>query len=186
MASGFEELEVVAPLDILRRGGVEAVTASVEETLELTGRNGILLKADVYFTSVAADAFDLAVVPGGLGCVETLMGKLEVLAFLSRNADRPWGTASICAGPLVLQKAGLIQNTHLTSHPTVREKLMESTANYIEQPVVDDGTILTSRGAGTAVEFGFALLRKLEGDALMQAVQSQICWTGSRKTASNI
>ncbi len=167
---GLEELEAVAPLDILRRSGVDCTVASQTGSLEVTGRNGITLKTDCHFDEVAHNPFDLVVIPGGPG-VQALRNTPTLIEVLKKQASAGKAIAAICAAPTVLQDAGLLQGRAYTAHFTVADELPEIIE---DSPVVVDGNIITSRGAGTAVEFGLTLAKILTGRDSSRAVAESI------------
>jgi protein deglycase len=158
---GFEEIEAVAPIDLLRRAGAEVVIASVPGDLQVTGRCGVTLRADVALADVATQEFDLLLIPGGPGVKELRAdGRPARLARLF--ADRGKTVAAICAGPTVLADAGLLSDKRYTAHFSVNEELPQALAG---REVVEDGEVITSRGAGTALAFGMVLVRHLFGEA---------------------
>ena len=163
---GFEEIETVAPVDLLRRAGVEVVVASVTGEPLVTGRCNITVQADTTLAEVAAEAFDLLLIPGGPG-VKALRadGRAAKLAQAYAQAGKP--VAAICAAPTVLADAGLLAGKRFTSHAGVLNELPHSLVN---ERVVEDGNLITSRGAATSVEFGLALVRRLLGEAAAQEV----------------
>lgn len=160
----------MAPLDILRRCGVECTVASQTGSLEVTGRNGITLKTDCYFKEVVDKPFDLVVLPGGPG-VHALRNTPTLLQVLQRQASDGKPLAAICAAPTVLHDAGLLEGRSYTAHFTVADELP-----HIEEDsaVVVDGNIITSRGAGTAVEFGLTLAKILAGEDTAKEVADSI------------
>lgn len=167
---GLEELEAVAPLDILRRSGVDCTVASQTGRLEVTGRNGITLKTDCHFDEVSDRSFDLVVLPGGPG-VQALRDNPALIEVLKKqnSADKP--LAAICAAPTVLHDAGLLEGRSYTAHFTVADELPKIIEN---SAVVVDGNIITSRGAGTAVEFGLTLAEILTGGESSREVAESI------------
>lgn len=159
LADGFEEIETVAPVDVLRRAGLEVVMASINGRTTLTGRSGIQLIADVLLESVSPDGFDVLLIPGGPG-VKALRadGRAALLAGeFNRDGKR---VAAICAAPTVLADAGLLEGRRFTAHFSVRDEIPQLLSN---ERVVVDGRIITARGAGTALEFGLALVAELLG-----------------------
>jgi len=161
LADGVEELELVAPVDVLRRAGAEVVMAAVGENHEVMGRNGIVLHADVSLSGLDVSAFDLLLVPGGAAVAKLRTdGRAAELATAFVAAGKP--VAAICAGPLVLADAGLLDGRRFTAHFSVANELP---AAQIGERVMEDGLIITSRGAGTALEFGLALVGRLFGAA---------------------
>lgn len=164
LATGVEELEAIAPIDLLRRAGVHVVTASVGARNPIVGRNRIRLMADLDLAEALVewgDDWDLVVVPGGAAGVEALMADERVLDLLRGRLTAGRLTAAICAGPKVLARAGLAAGTAITSHPGVQGDL--AAYDYRTDAVVSTGAVITSRGPGTAVAFGLALVEALCG-----------------------
>jgi len=167
---GFEEIETVAPVDLLRRAGVEVVVASLTGDLLVTGRCDITVKADIALADVADEGFDLLLIPGGPGIKAVRAdGRAAKLAQRYTEAGKP--VAAICAAPTVLNDAGLLAAKRFTSHAGVLSELPES---LLGERVVEDGNLITSRGAATAVDFGLALVRRLCGEAAAAAVAKGI------------
>ncbi len=159
LPEGFEELEAVAPIDVLRRAGCTVTIAALGPGIHVTGRNGITLHADAPLESIPADATlaDCLFLPGGPG-VQHLRASSAVRAFVARHHAAGKLLAAICAAPTVLHDAGLLAGRRYTAHPSVASEL---TAILADERVVRDGNILTSRGAGTALDFGLALVAAL-------------------------
>lgn len=170
LAHGFEEIEATCPIDLLRRAEVEVVTASCESELEVCGRSGLIIRADQFLQDSSPDQFDLLILPGGPAVFE--LRKDEKVLNLVRefaNSDRPIG--AICAAPLLLLDAGVLKDQKFTAHGSTIDELP---ALISEQAVVQDRKIITSRGAGTAVEFGLALVNLLCGKEKEQEIRSSI------------
>lgn len=162
LADGFEEIETVAPIDLLRRAGTEVVVASLGSQTRVTGRSGIRLEAEVTLAEVVDDDFDLLLLPGGPGVAALRQdGRPAELARRFAAAGRP--VAAICAAPTVLGDAGLLEGRRFTAHFSVHEHLPKALG---DERVVVDGEIITSRGAGTALDFALQLVRRLHGDAV--------------------
>jgi protein deglycase len=157
LETGFEEIEAIAPVDLLRRAGVEVVMAGVSG-MEVTGRCGIRVAADVLLENVSGDDFDALFLPGG-PAVMALRKNAEVIALIRGFHAAGKFIAAICAAPLLLKDAGLLENAHFTAHFSTAAELPESKGAR----VISDGKLLTSRGAGTAVEFGLACVAVLCG-----------------------
>jgi 4-methyl-5(b-hydroxyethyl)-thiazole monophosphate biosynthesis len=170
LAPGFEEIEAVAPIDILRRAGAEVVVASITRDRLLLGRSKIALEADVTLDEVAPEGFDLLLLPGGPG-VKALRadGRPSRLAAAFVSSGRQ--VAAICAAPTALADAGLLEGRRFTAHSSVQGELP---AALVTERVVEDGPIVTSRGAGTAIDFGLALVRRLFGEAAAHNVAHAI------------
>jgi protein deglycase len=168
--TGFEEIETIAPVDLLRRAGVEVIVASLTEEKLVTGRCDITVQADASLADVAEQEFDLLLIPGGPG-VKALRadGRAAKLAQAYAQIGKP--VAAICAAPTVLKDAGLLAGKRFTSHAGVLPELPES---LLQERVVEDGGIITSRGAATAVDFGLALVRRLCGETAAAEVAKGI------------
>jgi len=168
--TGFEEIETIAPVDLLRRAGVEVIVASLTGERLVTGRCDITVQADASLADVAEQEFDLLLIPGGPG-VKALRadGRAAKLAQAYAQIGKP--VAAICAAPTVLKDAGLLAGKRFTSHAGVLPELPES---LVLERVVEDGGVITSRGAATAVDFGLALVRRLCGEAAASEVAKGI------------
>jgi len=167
---GFEEIETLAPVDLLRRAGAEVVLASLHGDRLVTGRCGVTVQADAALAEVAGENFDLLLLPGGPGVKAVRAdGRAAKLAQAHAGAGKP--VAAICAAPTVLADAGLLAGRRYTAHFSVHEELPLALAG---ERVVEDGTIITSRGAGTALDFGLALVRRLFGEPKVREVAAAI------------
>ena len=166
---GFEEIEAIAPIDLLRRAGAEVVIASVTGEKLLKGRCGVTVQADAALAEVEGE-FDLLMIPGGPGVAALRKnGQAAQLAQTYARAGKP--VAAICAAPTVLADAGLLAGKRFTSHAGVANELPQSLLN---ERVVEDGNLITSRGAATAVDLGLALVRRLFGEEKMREVAKGI------------
>lgn len=176
LAPGFEEIEAVTPVDLLRRAGVEVTLAAIEDTSLVTGRNGLTLKADATLDAILSihgddlAVYDLLLLPGGPG-VEALRrsGAAARLARTFADSRRP--VAAICAAPLILADAGLLEGRRFTAHFSVHNALP---AVLGDERVVEDNGLITSRGAGTALDFGLALITRLFGPEAAEEVASSV------------
>jgi protein deglycase len=154
---GVEELELFAPVDLLRRAGVAVTMATMGEGIHLQSRGGIVFHADATFAEIHINDFDIIVIPGGPGVIELRSSGViaHVLADFHRSG-KP--IAAICAAPLLLKDAGILEGKKFTSHDSCWQEL---TTSIKDQAVVIDGDLITSQGAGTAVAFGLALVEIL-------------------------
>lgn len=172
LPEGFEEIEAITPLDLLRRAGAEVTTAALGETMHVTGRSGVTLHADTTLGAIAPDrTFDLLVLPGGPG-VKHLRADARVRARAVAQAAGPGLLAAICAAPTVLFDAGLLAGRRYTAHSSVAGEL---TALLAHEAVVVDGRLITSRGAGTALAFALTLVRQLFSAEKEQEIVTSIC-----------
>lgn len=167
IADGSEEMEIVITVDVLRRAQWDVTTASVDDTT-ITASRGVRLLADQSLESVDAGAYDILVIPGGMGGVERLMSEEAVLDTVRHFQGNARWIGAICAGPLVLQAAGILEGKLVTSHPSVREQL--TVPRTSDNRVVVDGLLVTSQGPGTAFEFALKMIELLESTEAAQAV----------------
>lgn len=170
LADGVEELELVAPVDVLRRAGAEVVLASIGADKCVTGRNGIALCADASLADIDTSGFDLLLVPGG-AAVALLRQDKRAAELARRFAGQGKPVAAICAGPLVLEDAGLLEGKRFTAHFSAANELPGAQTG---ERVIEDGLLITSRGAGTALEFGLALVDRLFGEAKEEEIARAI------------
>ncbi len=161
LAKGFEEIEAVTLIDVMRRGGIEVVVAGVNEEL-VTGANGITVKADTDIKYVVADELDMIVLPGGWDGTYALAENDTVQELLRQMKSKNKVIGAICAAPFALKKAGVLGKKY-TCYPSVEEQI--GVEGYIaDQKVVVDGNVMTSRGPGTAICFGLSIVRRLVGE----------------------
>jgi 4-methyl-5(b-hydroxyethyl)-thiazole monophosphate biosynthesis len=175
LAEGFEEIETVTPIDVLRRAGAIVTVASLGQDTLVTGRCGLILRADCPLSALdhSADGplFDCLFLPGGPG-VARLRTDDRVVALVRRHASADRWLAAICAAPTVLQDAGVLAPHRYTAHFSVAAELPNIMST---ERVVADGRILTSRGAGTALDFGLLLVEKLFDPRKSQEIAKSIC-----------
>lgn len=172
LATGFEEVEAVGLIDVMRRGGIDVRVVYIEDELHhdgvVTGANGISIKADMSIKNVISDDFDMMVLPGGWDGTYALAEHARVIELVQEfKAKKIIG--AICAAPYVLKKAGVLGDNY-TCYPGVEDEINHP--GYRDDlKVVEDGNVLTSQGPGTAVCFGLAIVKKLVGEESMQAVK---------------
>lgn len=156
---GVEETELVAPVDVLRRAGVEVTIAAMNE-LTVTGKEGLRITGDATIGELNTADFDVLMIPGGPAVMALLEdGRAAKLAKEFAEAGKT--VAAICAAPLILDQAGLLEGKRFTCYSSVRETLTAA----LDEKVVIDGELITSCGPGTALDFGFALAGHLCGKA---------------------
>lgn len=166
LAEGFEELEAVTIVDILRRAGIEVVVASLGDS-PVAGSHGIRLEADAPLADVLDGHFDMVALPGGMPGAEHLKRDPRIAALLRRTRGAGLPVAAICAAPMVLEAAGLLAGRRATSYPGFL-------ADAAGEAVVADRGVITSRGPGTALDFALALVEELEGPAVREAIESRL------------
>ena len=162
LATGFEEMEAVGTIDILRRGNIETVTVSVTENKTVTGVHNIPVIADELFENVDYKAYDALVLPGG-GPGSEMLNKHEGLRkALADHYEKGKLIAAVCASPRVFGSLGLLYGKKATCYPGIDPELTGAT--IINEPTVTDGNIITGRGPGLIFEFGLAILKYLYGN----------------------
>jgi protein deglycase len=161
LAAGFEEIEAITIVDVLRRAGQDVATAGLKPG-PCTGSHGIPVTPDCTIDEIDPAAVRMVVLPGGMPGAATLRDDPRVVRLLQDAAAKGAFTAAICAGPIALAKAGLHQGKRVTSYPGFGKELGGGT--YVEDRVVVDGKVVTSRGPGTALEFALTLVRLLKDE----------------------
>lgn len=162
LADGVEEMEAVIVIDTLRRAGWEVQAAAVAD-ITITASRGVRLLADTTWEEINPYSFDILVIPGGNGGTQALMTDIRIIDAVRRFVAADKIVAAICAGPLVLQAAGVLDGRRATCHPTARSEI--SSATLLDDRVVTDGRLLTSQGPGTAIEFALALISMADSSA---------------------
>ncbi len=164
LADGCEEVEALSIVDVLRRGGVEVMTAGIGGSTNVHGAHGIDIGADAVFRREAfcAKDWDLVTMPGGMGCMKALRASEDVKASLREAHASGAVVAAVCASPAVLGAAGLLAGRRFCCYPGIETMIPDGT--YVPHvPVVRDGAIITGTGPATALDFALALLEALEG-----------------------
>jgi len=160
LAPGFEEIETITVVDILRRSGARVSTAGIVDGI-IEGSRGVKLFADESINNINSENFDLMVLPGGQPGTDNLKKDPRVTTLLNEMYSKKKLIGAICAAPIILEENGLLIKRKRTSHPSVKEIL--SCDLYKEERVVVDQNIITSRSPGTAMEFTFKLVEILFG-----------------------
>lgn len=173
LAPGFEEVETITIVDVLRRGNVAVDLVSITDELLLTGSHDIAIRADKRLSEINdLSHYDALITPGGLPGSTNLAADTRVLdAMKQANTDKRI-VASICASPLVLEAAGLTHGRRGTSFPGMKDKI--NFEDYRDELVVTDDNLITSRGPASALLFSLELLKKLKGDAVYNEVRNAL------------
>jgi 4-methyl-5(b-hydroxyethyl)-thiazole monophosphate biosynthesis len=171
LAEGFEELEAVTIIDILRRAGIEVVVAALAGGT-VTGSHGIRLTADTPLAALAEQDFDMIALPGGMPGADHLKKDPRVAEIVQRLHAKGRPVAAICAAPMVLAAAGVLDGRRATSYPGILKDADRTTVTG--EAVVVDGGVITSRGPGTALDFALALVEALSGSAVRESIESRL------------
>jgi len=172
LAQGCEEIEAVTVIDLLRRAGIEVVTAGLTEGPVHASR-GVVLLPDTTLDAALQQAFDMVVLPGGMPGSKHLTDDAHLRTLLKQMAASGKFVAAICAAPMALHAAGLLEGRWATSFPGVLDRLPGS-HHYSSDTVVVDGNIVTSRGPGTAMDFALTLIELLAGKSGRMEVEAQL------------
>lgn len=173
LASGFEEIEAVAIIDVLRRADIEVIIGSLHESLIIEGAHGITIHADRPIAGLSADELDMIVLPGGWGNTKTLASDSGVQSLLKTMDKKGKGIGAICAAPYALAAAGVLKEGY-TCYPSIENKIDVGGFRGDEASVVETDNIMTSRGPGTAVCFGLAIVKKLVGNDVYEKLRSEL------------
>lgn len=174
LAQGCEELEAVTLIDLLVRAGINVVTASLDEQRIITASRGVQLIAQTTLSEVENTHFDLIVLPGGLPGATHLNESKLLHSMLNKAISSGQYVGAICAAPKVLVTAGLLDNKSATSFPGAIDQNPAEGMTYVDEPVVIDGQVITSKGPGTAMLFTLALIEKLAGTAVKESVAKSL------------
>ena len=171
IADGSEELEAVTLIDLLRRAGLDVTVASLSGE-PVTCSRGVTLVPDTSLHEAIQSAYDAVVLPGGLPGADHLAADQRLLDLLISMDQQKALIGAICAAPRVLARAGLLENRQATSFPGVLEH--EGLGPGLDQAVVRDGHVMTSRGPGTAMDFALALIEALAGPEKRSEVETPL------------
>ena len=171
LGTGFEETEAIAPLDLLRRAGVEIQTVGLNGKV-IYGSHSIGVEADIEIGQLDLTALEMIILPGGLGGVASIRAcdaAMKAVRFAWENGKY---TAAICAGPTVLADLGIVDDKNATCYPGCEENM--GSAKMVEAAAVTDGMLITGTSAGCAIPFGLALISALKGQEEADRIAKQI------------
>lgn len=172
MATGCEELEAVTLINIFRRAGFEVVAAGLGVSNEAVKcARGTVIMPDTTLDAAMTNDYDLVVLPGGQPGTDNLLQDERIIRLVQEMQGQDRYVAAICAAPMVLGKAGVLQDKSATSYPGCLDAMGLSGVNYLEDAVVVDGRVITSRGPGTAMDFALKLVEILAGSSLREQVE---------------
>jgi len=174
-ATGVEETELVAVVDLLRRADVDVCMASLDGQA-VTGRSGICMEADAALADVMDQAWDMVVLPGGLPNAHLLRDNDHVKAVVQRLRSERKSIAAICAAPTALAAYGITAGKRVTSYPACQPEMeaLQPSSVYVDEAVVEDDFLITSRGPGTALAFALRLVSKLCGEQKSAEISADV------------
>ncbi len=173
LAPGFEEIEAITPVDLLRRAGLEVTTVGIDAKM-VRGAHGITVEADDVMDNVDFSDIDCLILPGGNPGFKNLERDDAVRDLITQVEATDKLLAAICAAPSILGRMGLLKGKKATVYPGMQDELKG--ADFVEEPVVVDGNIVTSRGAGTAIAFSGKLIELLKNKATAEEVLKSIVY----------
>jgi 4-methyl-5(b-hydroxyethyl)-thiazole monophosphate biosynthesis len=174
LAQGFEEIEAITIIDVLRRAEIDVVTLAVEGGgsggLEVKGSHGVTVRGDKTLAAGSPESWDMVILPGGMPGSTNLRDNSTVIALIKKQSQGGRKVAAICAAPIALGAAGVLQGKKATSYPGFEQELKGAT--IVSDRVVRDGNVITSRGPGTALEFALELASQLKSKEVAEKLRS--------------
>jgi len=166
-----EEIEVIAPVDILRRSGVKVTIASIADTISVKTSRNVILTADCFLSDCLQQDYDLIVLPGGMPGAEYLRDCESLIALLKKQKAQNRLFAALCAVPAItLHPHGLVDNLKITCYPALKDQITK--AIYVDEKVVVDKNCITSQGPGTALEFALILVQILLNEKIANKIRA--------------
>lgn len=176
LADGFEEIEALTPVDYLRRcEGVTVKTVSLNATLDVLGKHGIIVKADIVMSDVDKPSIDMIVLPGGLPGAMSLQSNKELDEIIDYCTAKKRYIGAICAAPMILGAKGLLKDKKATCYKGFEDKLLGAVVSA--DPVVVDGKIITAKSAFYSADFAFALVEQLLGTQQSNKLKGTLIWS---------
>lgn len=173
LADGFEEIEALTPIDLLRRAGIDVTVAGLNST-EITGAHSITVKTDVELSKVQDQPFDAVVLPGGMPGTNNLNAS-DIVHKIVRNSYRENKLVSaICAAPLVLSDSGILKDKSFTCYPGFENKI--TNGNFNDSNIIKDNNIITGKGVGKAIDFSLSIISELINEEKAKEIKEQIVY----------
>ncbi len=174
LENGFEMCEALAPVDILRRGGVNVTTVGVSGKV-IKSSHGVGVTADVELSETDFSEMEMLIIPGGQPGVDNLWENENVRELVLETAKRKIKISAICAAPMILARLGILDGKKCTCYPSCSDELPKE--GFLKDTgVVRDGEIITGRAAGDAFDFSFEILLNLRGEEVTESVKSAVCY----------
>lgn len=172
LADGFEEIEGLTVVDLLRRAEIEIVMVSSTGKLEITSTHQIKVIADCLFDEYSYDDVDMLVLPGGMPGTKNLLEHVGLISLLKEFHEKGKYVAAICAAPSILGEHGLLKGRCVTAYPGYEDKLIGAT--YTGNKVEIDANIITSKGMGTSIDFALSIITLLKGEEIANNISKAI------------
>lgn len=174
LADGFEDIEGLTVVDLMRRADIDIKTVSIKKSKEITTSHGITMLTDLTFAETDFTDADMLVLPGGMPGTKYLEEYKPLTDLLIDFYQNGGKVAAICAAPGVFERLGFLKGRNATSYPSVMEQLKSARTSL--EPVVVDGNVTTSRGLGTAIDFSLSLIGQLEGSAKAEEIAESVVY----------
>ena len=175
LGDGFEEIEAIAPLDLLRRADIGAVTVSLTNDLLVRGGHGIIVQADMTLEQINFKSLEMLVLPGGGGGVASIANTPAAMDLIKRTWDEGKMLAAICAAPSLLATLNILGGKRIACHPTVYDTVEAAGGKLqLELPTTNEHNLITGKAAGTSIEFGLELIAALRGHEASEEMRRAI------------
>ena len=174
VAEGHEEVEMLTVVDMVRRAGISIDMVSISDSYEVTSSHNVTLKTDKLIGEADFDEAEMIILPGGIPGTPNLLACKTLTDKIVEFNEKDKLLAAVCAAPTILAKLGILDGRKATCYPSKTEEL--TGAEYIKQPVVIDGNIITSRGMGTCIDFAGEIITKLKDKATADTVKEKIIY----------
>ena len=171
LATGFEEIEAVSIIDVLRRAEIEVIVGSLNSEMLVKGANGIAIQADMDVQDISSDELNMIVLPGGWNGTHALADDKNIQNLLKEMDAKGKNIGAICAAPFALNRAGVLKGKY-TCYPSVEEDINKNGYMGDTNMVIEDENIMTSRGPATAICFALEIVKKLKGEDKYDAIKS--------------
>lgn len=172
LANGFELIEALTPVAVLRRGGISVETVSIYDSLEVVSSNNVMIKADSTIDCEKMKDGDLLILPGGYPGYENLAEDKKSVELLNYYFENSKYIGAICGAPTILYKSSLLEGKEFTCHSAVLESIKQG--KHVDKKVVVSDKIITSKGAGTSLDFSLELLKLLSSDEIVRKVKGEM------------
>lgn len=174
LVEGFEEIEALAPVDLLRRAGIEVDTVSITEDKKIISSRGVTVLSDKLIKNINFNEYGIIILPGGPGTDNYMKSELLLEKLKEFSVDKK--VAAICAAPTILSRLGILKGKRAVCFPACEETLLEGEAILTIDKVVTDGNIVTSRAAGTGLDFALEIINVLLGEETALKIKNQIVY----------